>query len=97
MLFHVSHRYKAGFTHDDQKKMIEIFKKFEFPSGYDVKWHVFSPDGRMFSLVEASSAEVVYEVVAHWAGVYLDYEVLPVSEVDAVVPLMEKAIATRES
>ena len=97
MLFHISHKYKAGFTHEDQKKMLEVFADFEFPAGYEIKWHVFSPDGRMFSLVEAPSVEVVFEVVAHWSGVLLDYEVLPVVDIEATVPILEKAIAAREA
>lgn len=96
MLFHISHTYKAGFTHEDQKKMLDVWANFEPPAGYETKWHVFSPDGRMFSLVEAPSAEVVFEVVALWAGVMLDYEIVPVVDVEATVPLIEKAIAIRE-
>ena len=56
MLFHITHTYKPGFTHEDQKQMLAVWEKFEPPPGYDTKWHVFSPSGTMFSLVEAPSA-----------------------------------------
>ncbi len=97
MLFHITHTYKPGFTHEDQKQMLAVWEKFEPPPGYDTKWHVFSPSGTMFSLVEAPSAEVVFEVVSLWAGVMLDYEVVPVIDIGASVPFLQNAIATREA
>lgn len=43
MLFYVGHRYKDGFTHDDQKKMLEMWASFEPPPGLEIKMHTFSP------------------------------------------------------
>jgi hypothetical protein len=97
MLFHATFKPKAGTTHEDQKKSLEMWTNFELPAGYDIKMHVYAPDGRGFGLVEAETVELIYEVVAPWAGAYMDYEILPVIDVEAAVPLMEKALAVREA
>jgi hypothetical protein len=96
MLFHVSQKYKAGYTHEDQKKVWESWSRFEPPPGIEIKMNVTAVDGRGFAFIEAESAEVVFEVAAVWAGAYVDYEIVPVIEVDKALPLMEKAFAFRE-
>ncbi len=96
MLFFVTHRYKSGFTHEDQKAMLKIWENFQPPAGFETKMHTFAPDGRMFGFIESESIEAVYEVCTLWAGVFIDYEVVPVIDVEDSLPLMRKAIATRE-
>jgi len=56
-----------------------------------------SPDGRGFVITEIKTAEAAYEGVAPWSGVLLDYDVVPVIEVDKAIGLLQKAIAFRES
>jgi len=97
MLFHATFKNKAGITPEEQKKILEMWANYQLPSGYDIKMHVYAPDGRGFALVEAETAELVYEVVAPWAGVLIDYEILPVIDVEAAISLLEKAFATREA
>ncbi len=97
MLFHVSQKNKIGLTHEDQKKMLQMWEKFEPPPGFQIKMHVFAPDGQAFAVVEADTIEAVYEVGALWSGVFLDYEIVPVIDVSAAIPLIEKAIAAREA
>ena len=55
------------------------------------------PNSYGYLLVEHQSAEAVFESVSLWAGVYLDYEVVPVTPIDRVVELLQQAVATRES
>ena len=97
MLFHVTYRPKADYKHEDQKKGLELWKKFAIPEGYDIKsWHV-APDQTGFALLEAPTAELIYETLAPWACVYLDYEVVPVVEAETAIRALEKAIEYRES
>jgi hypothetical protein len=96
MLFHITQKPRPGMTNEDQKKSLEMFSRWEAPAGFEVKMHVFAPDGTIYGLADAKTAEAVYDAMAPWAGVYLDLEVKPVIEVEAAIPLYEKAIAFRE-
>jgi hypothetical protein len=52
-------------------------------------------DGGGFCVCDASSAEVVFEATAPWAGTLLDYEIVPIVEMQKAVELQQKAIAFR--
>lgn len=97
MLFINTYKPKAGFTHEDQKKMLQLWESWTAPEGFEIKSFHVAPDGRGFILFEASSPEVIYEGSSLWSNVLIDYEFTPVMEIDKAVELLNKAIATRES
>ena len=58
---------------------------------------MFGTDSTGFALIEAESAEALMEGTAVWAGVLLDYDVIPVVPVETAVEIFQKAIAYREA
>jgi len=96
MLFHVTQRPKAGFSHEDQKQGLAMWAKWEPPDGFEIKMHVFSPDGCVYVLVETDSAEALYEAPAPWVAVIFDFEVKPVIDAETAVAIAAKTIAFRE-
>lgn len=97
MLFHVSWKERAGYTHEDQKMHVKLWENFQPPEGFEIK-HIYSfSGGSGFGLVEAATPEILFQGLALWAGVILDYEVTPVTEVESAVASIKKAIAIREA
>lgn len=97
MLFYVKWTERSGFTHEDQKKQLSLWANFQPPDGYEIK-HIYAlTGGSGFAIVEAVSAEVLFDGLALWAGVILDYEVTPATEIDSAVESVNKAIAIREA
>jgi hypothetical protein len=96
MLFMTIMKAKAGSTHEDQKKILELWAKWAPPKGLELKSFYFAPDGRGFILAEADSVEAIIESQAPWSGVLIDYDVTPVVPVDKAVELLQKGIAIRE-
>ena len=97
MLFMQVFTPKTGLTHEDQKNSLKQWENFTPPKGMEIKSFHCSPDGKGFLLIEAESAEALFEPMAIWAGVYLNYEIMPVVEVEKAVEFWNKAIAKRES
>ena len=97
MLFHTAFTPRAGYTEEDGKRVLELWAKWQPPEGLEIKAFYVGVDGRGFVISEANTAEAVYEGVAPWAGVLLDYDIVPVVEVDKAVEIGQKAIAFRES
>ncbi len=97
MLFHTTFTYRAGYTEKDAKRVLELWSKWQAPEGMEIKAFYVGVDGRGFLITEANTAEAIYEGVAPWAGVLLDYDIVPVVEVDKAVEIGQKAIAFRES
>jgi hypothetical protein len=48
------------------------------------------------AIVEASSAEVMFEVFALWAT-FFDFSVKPIVTTEQSIPILEKSIAWRDS
>jgi hypothetical protein len=96
MLFHASFRLKPGATTEDQKKMLDVWARWQPPEGYEIKYFWMAPDGRGFAIVDALTAEALYEAVAPWATVIVEYDFIPIVDVEIGAPLMEKGIAFRE-
>ena len=97
MLFHVTYRPKAGYTHEDQKMQLKLWENWSPPEGYEIKAFHVAPDGRGFALAESATAEALVEAASLWGGVYIDFDIVPVVEVGKAVEATNKAIATRES
>ena len=97
MLFHTTFKNKSGYTEEDRKRVLGLWSKWQPPEGMEIKAFYVGVDGRGFLITEAQTAEAVYEAVAPWAGVLLDYEIVPIVEVGKAVELLQKTIAFRES
>ncbi len=72
---------------------MEIFSRWEPPTGMEIKGIWARPDGGGFGLFEVTSAEVVYEATAPWSEAYLDYDISPIVEIEMAVELLNKGIA----
>jgi len=97
MLFHTTNIPKAGLTHEDRKIVLKLWANFQPPEGFEIKSFNIAADGRGFGLIEAASAEAIYEALSLWADVYINYEIVPVMEADKAIDIENKAIAIRES
>ena len=90
MLFRVFWRHKDGFTHEEQKKILESRAKWQLPEGYEIKDSCISTDGRRSSTAEKETAEVVSEASYPWFVVLGEHENVPVAYAETAVPLLEK-------
>ena len=97
MLFHTTFTPKPGYGHEDQKKALELWSRWTPPEGHEIKSFYMSSDGRGFIVTEITSAEAGFEAAAPWASVYLNYDTVPVVPIDEAIPILQKAIAFRES
>ena len=97
MLVHLSWKPKSGLTHDDQKRILALWAKFEAPEGFNIKMHVIQPNGGGFGLIEVETAEVLHEAIAPWSAVLLDYRAVPVVDIENAIPILESGIARREA
>ena len=97
MLFFQTYKPKAGFTHEDQKLMLNLWAQWTPPEGIEIKSFHVAPDGRGFLLIEGATAEAMYEGMAPWSNVLLDYEVVPVIDVETSLELLSAAVAKREA
>ena len=95
MLFYVGWNARTGHGAKEAEASLEVFSRWEPPKGLEMKGMWARPDGGGFCLCEATSAEVVYEATAPWSGAYLDYDIVPVVEMDKAVELLKHAIAFR--
>lgn len=97
MLFHVTFTPKAGYTHEDQKRTLALWSDYQPPEGFEIKSFHVAPDARGFLIVEAETIEALYEAPALWSRVLLDYDIVPVLEVDKSVEILSKVVADREA
>ena len=97
MLFHSTYRPRAGLTHEEQKKVLDMWLKWNPPAGLEIKSFYLGPNAEGYIISEAETAEAMFEATAAWSGVYLDYNIVPVIEVEKGVPILQKTIAFRES
>jgi hypothetical protein len=95
MLFYVGWKPRAGQGPDAGEKGLEVFSRWKPPQGLEIKGMWARSDGGGFCVCEASSSSAVFEATAPWAGTLLDYDIVPVLEIDKAVDLMKKAIAFR--
>ena len=95
MLFYIGWTARAGHGAAEAEKTLEIFSRWAPPAGMEIKGMWGRPDGGGFGLFEVTSAEVVYQGTAPWSEAYLDYDIVPVVELDRAVELLHDAIAFR--
>lgn len=97
MLFFVRYKEKAGYTHEDQKKQVNLWVNFQPPEGFDIQQIYALSGGAGFALIEAPTAEILFDGLSLWAGVLLDYEIAPAAKVESAVESVNKAITIRAS
>lgn len=95
MLFYVGWKAREGQGPAEPEAALEIFSRWEPPTGMEMKGMWARPDGGGFCLCEVTSAEVVYEATAPWSEAYLDYDISPIVEIEQAVEILNKAIAFR--
>ncbi|MFC1661776.1 DUF3303 domain-containing protein [Gemmatimonadota bacterium] len=96
MLFYVGWKIREGQGADELEASWDLFSRWEAPDGLEFKGMWSRADGGGFCVCEASSAEVLYEATAPWAGAYLDYEFAPIVEMEKGHALSAKAAAFRK-
>jgi hypothetical protein len=97
MLFHTTFKNKSGYTEEDRKRVLGLWSKWQPPEGMEIKAFYMGVDGRGFLITEAKTAEAIFEAVAPWVGVLLDYDIVPIVEVGKAVELFQQTIAFTES
>ena len=96
MLFYIGWKNREGQGPDMDEAGWALFARWEPPEGLEFKGMWARPDGGGFCVCEAASAEVLYEALAPWSGVYLDYDIAPIVEMEKANELSSKAIAFRK-
>jgi hypothetical protein len=97
MLFAVTWAPRGGATEERDKRTLKLFTNWKPPAGFDFKGFYDYVDGNGgVALVEASSAEVMFEVFATWAT-FFDFTVRAIVPTEKSTPITEKAIAWRDS
>src|SRR4029079_7272419 len=87
---------REGQRPEEGDKSLELFTRWKPPQALQMNGMWARADGGGFCICEASSAEVVFEACAPWADVLLDYDIIPIVEVEKAVELLKKAIAFRK-
>lgn len=95
MLFYVGWKPRPGGDTATAEQSLEVFKRWTAPTGLDFKGMWLRADGGGFCVCEADSSEVVFESTAPWAGAILDYDIVPIVDIEKGVEISSKAIAFR--
>lgn len=95
MLFYVGWQPRAGQGAAEQKKTLEVFSRWKPPKGVDIKAFYGRVDGCGFAVVHADSAEALYTATSPWAGVYLDYEIVPIVLIEKAVEILNAGATFR--
>lgn len=95
MLFGVLYSPNGGTTEESQKRSLQLFTQWSPP--FEFKVHYARGDGKGgIAIVESDTAEAVVEGVSPWAP-FFDFEVMPVVDIQAAVPLFQRTNAWRDS
>ena len=95
MLFYVGWKPREGQGPAEAEAGLEIFSRWETPEGLEFMGMWARPDGGGFCVCEVESAEVMYAATAPWSGTYLDYDIVPIVEMERAVEIANGAIAFR--
>ena len=95
MLFGVVYKGRSGVTEEMEKRGLQLFSNWTPP--FEFKAHYSRADnGGGIAIVESDSAEAIIEGIAPWLP-YLEFELTPVADVQAAVPVVLRAYAWRYS
>ena len=97
MLFAVSWVVRSNVTEERDKRTLKLFTNWQPPAGFEFKgfYDYVDANGGM-AIVEAGSAEVMFEVFAPWST-FFEFSVKPILPIEKSTPILEKAIAWRDS
>ena len=95
MLFYIRWKGRVGQGPEALDAAWALFSRWEAPEGLEFKGMWQRPDGGGFGICEVASAEVLYEATAPWSEAYLDYEVVPIVEIEKAHEIAVKASAFR--
>jgi hypothetical protein len=97
MTFALTWKNSPNATEERDKRILALFTKWSPPAGFEFKAFYDYADGDGgVAIVEASSAEAIYEAIAPWAT-FLTFRIRPVIATEKSVPILQKAIAWRDS
>jgi len=97
MLFAITWTNRAGATEETDKRILQLFEKWQPPAGLDFKGFYDYADGNGgIAIIEASSAEVILEATAPWST-YLNFTIRPIVPTDKSPAILAKAMAWRDS
>jgi hypothetical protein len=96
MLFLVSYRPRAGRVEGEEKRVLNLFVNWKPPQGSTIKAHYARADGGGLVIFDSNSAISSVEALAPWVA-FLDYEIVPIVEMAEALPLLQRAVAWRES
>ena len=97
MLFAVSWVPRGGLTEERDKRTLKLFTNWQPPAGFEFKGFYDYVDGNGgVAIAETSSAEVMLEVFAPWST-FFEFTVKPIVPTDKSTPILQKAIAWRDS
>ena len=95
MLFGLLYTALGGTTEETQKRSLELFTQWSPP--FVFKAHYARGDGRGgIAIIESDTAEAVLEGTAPWLP-FFEFEVTPVVDIQAAVPLFQRAYGWRDS
>ncbi len=96
MLFYVGWQVRTGQGSEALEAAWTLFSRWEAPEGVEFKGMWQRPDGGGFGLCEVVSAEALYEATAPWSEAYLDYDIVPIVEIETAMGIAMKAAAFRQ-
>jgi uncharacterized protein DUF3303 len=97
MLFAVNWVWRSGASEERDKRTLKLFTNWTPPAGFEFKGFYDYVDGNGgVAIVEASSAEVLLEGFAPWAT-FFEFTVRPIVPTEKSTPIIQKAIAWRDS
>jgi hypothetical protein len=97
MLFAVNWVNRSGGTEERDRRTLKLFTNWRPPEGFEFKgFYDYADGGGGVAIVETASAEVMLEVFAPWAT-FFEFTVRPIVPSDKSTPIIDKAIAWRDS
>jgi hypothetical protein len=95
MLFGVIYRVRNGTTEETQKRSLQLFTQWSPP--FEFKVHYARGDGNGgIAIVDSEGAEAVVEGISPWLP-FFEFDVTPVVDIEAAVPLFQRAYQWRDS
>ena len=97
MLVAVIYTARENVSEDTTKRSLTLFTHWKPPKGYEIKCHYSFSDGSGgLGIVDVSSSAALLETAGTFSP-FFDFKTLPVVEIEAAVPILQKANAWRDS
>jgi hypothetical protein len=95
MLFGLLYAPLDGTTEETQKRSLQLFTQWSPP--FEFKAHYARGDGKGgIAILESDTAEAIVEGISPWLP-FFEFEAMPVVDIQAAVPLFQRAYAWRDS